>query len=77
MIDSFDSIFPIQNQDSEFKGPIPHLLSNRVVIQEGDLQGGSFNSFTVPENALIQSTPPRTPKHLEKFRTLGGRKSEY
>ncbi|CAK67981.1 unnamed protein product (macronuclear) [Paramecium tetraurelia] len=76
MFDS-DSIIRNNLPDGEFKGPIHHLLSNRVVLQEGDIQGGSFNSFTVPENIMLQNTPPRTPKNMERFKTMGGRKSEF
>ncbi|CAD8093484.1 unnamed protein product [Paramecium primaurelia] len=77
MFDSSDSIIRNNLPDGEFKGPIHHLLSNRVVLQEGDIQGGSFNSFTVPENIILQNTPPRTPKNMERFKTMGGRKSEF
>ncbi|CAD8096313.1 unnamed protein product [Paramecium primaurelia] len=64
-------------QDGEFQGPTPHLLSNKVVLQQGDIQGGSCNSLTTPEQLLIQNSQARTPKNMERIKTMGGRRSEY
>ncbi|CAD8111263.1 unnamed protein product [Paramecium primaurelia] len=52
--------------DSEFKGPIPPLLSSRVGFQEGDLQQNSSCSL----NQAI-------PLPLIRQKTLGVKKSEY
>lgn len=37
MFDFSDSIIRNNSQDKEFKGPIHHLLSNKIVLQEGDI----------------------------------------
>ncbi|CAD8116964.1 unnamed protein product [Paramecium sonneborni] len=72
MLDSSDSIIIRNNlPEGEFKGPIHHLLSNKIMLQEGDNQGGSFNSFTVPENPILLNTPPKT------FKNMAARKSDF
>ncbi|CAD8213473.1 unnamed protein product [Paramecium octaurelia] len=51
--------------DSEFKGPIPPLLSSRVGFQEGDLQQYSLSSFH-----------QQIPMSLVRQKTFGIKKSE-
>ncbi|CAK68206.1 unnamed protein product (macronuclear) [Paramecium tetraurelia] len=51
--------------DSEFKGPIPPLLSSRVGFQEGDLQQYSLSSFH-----------QQIPMSLVRQKTFGVKKSE-
>ncbi|CAK56672.1 unnamed protein product (macronuclear) [Paramecium tetraurelia] len=64
-------------QEGEFQGPNPQLLSNKVVFQQGDIQGDSSKSITVPEQFVIQQSPVRTPRNMERTKTMGGRRSEY
>ncbi|CAD8120889.1 unnamed protein product [Paramecium sonneborni] len=66
-----------QLQYGEFQGPNPQLLSNKVVLQQGDNQEGSSSSFTGPDQFVIQNFNDQIPQNIDKIKLMKRKRSEY